>query len=105
MPNMQADCIHGYDMGNGCSICKPQPVVGKPFTFEMAIDLDTLTECGGIDGLNDMMDNEFWDRFGEGWMLGDISYKPIRITQDQERLVVIEVTAGTVEKYGDGDND
>jgi hypothetical protein len=73
-----------------------KPEVGKPFAFEMSVDLDGLVECGGMDALNDMMDNEFWDRFGDGLLLSDISYKPIRINDDS--TIVIEVTAQDVER-------
>lgn len=78
-----------------------KPEVGKPFTFEMALDLDDLIVMGNIDALNDMMNNEFLDRFaGDGLILYYISYKPIRI--DNDGLIVIEVSAQDVEKTDPG---
>ena len=77
-----------------------KPEVGQPFRFIMNVDLDGLVECGGMDALNDMMDNEFWDRFGDGLLLSDISYKPIAINADT--TIAIEVTAQDVE-HTDGE--
>ena len=76
-----------------------KPEVGKPFTFEMSVDLHGLVGCGGIDALNDMMDNEFWDRFGDNLLLSDIKYKPVGI--DPDHNIIIEIT-GDVEAT-DGD--
>ena len=73
-----------------------KPEIGKPFTFTMNVGLDDLVGCAGIYALNDMMDNEFWDRFGHGLILCDVGYKPVGITP-YENLITIEVSAGDVD--------
>lgn len=103
MPKMEADCIHGYDFGDGCPICsKKYPKVGEPFTFEMPVRLNALTDCEGTDGLNNLMDEFFWDKYGEEFMLSDISYKPMRVVGED---IIIEVTAAQVESEEDEDED
>jgi hypothetical protein len=72
-----------------------KPQAGEPFTFKMPVGLDDLTECGGVDGLNNLMDEFFWDKYGEECLLGGISYKPVAVEGDK---IIIEVHAETVEE-------
>ena len=73
-----------------------KPEIGKPFTFTMNVGLDDLVGCAGIYALNDMMDNEFWDRYGHEMILCNVDYEPVGITP-HEHLITIEVSAGDVD--------
>ncbi len=71
-----------------------KPIVNKPFTFEMPVSLDALTECGDADGLNDLMDEHFWDTYGEELMPTGVSYKPIRV---EDGKIIIQVDCENME--------
>ena len=71
------------------------PVIGEEFTFRMNVDLGGLLELGGMDGLNDLMDNEFHDKFGWDKILTGIDYKPVGI--DGDNHIILEVI-GIVEE-------
>ena len=73
---------------------KQKPEAGKEFTYVMATDLDGLLATGGMEGLNDMMDNDFHDTYGFELILTDISYKPIGV--DNDNNILLEVS-GQVE--------
>jgi hypothetical protein len=71
-----------------------KPEAGKEFTHLMTVDLDALLGVGGMEGLNDMMDDDFHDTYGFKLILTDISYKPVGV--DNDNHIVLEVS-GLVE--------
>lgn len=68
---------------------KVKPVIGEEFTYVMIVDLDDLIDCGGINGLNELMDQDFIDVYGQDMILEDVSYKPVCV--DNENNIQIEV--------------
>ena len=71
-----------------------KPEIGKEFAYVMAVDLDGMMTLGGMDGLNDLMDDDFHDKFGWDMILTDISYMPVGV--DNDKNILLEVS-GTVE--------
>ncbi len=73
-----------------------KPIHGKEFSFTMTVSLDDLIDMGGMDSMNDRMDDEFHAQFGYGKILTDITYQTLSVNKENE--IAIKVT-GIVDKY------
>lgn len=72
-----------------------KPIVGKPFTFEMTTELERIAQCGTDQGILNLIDNYFWNTYGEDLWLEEITFKPIRI--EGENTIVIQVSCESIE--------
>jgi len=75
-----------------------KPVAGKPFDFTINVSLSDVVCSGGMDGFNDLVDNKFWDEYGDDFLLGSFTYYPERVVDGH---LEIHVHAEEVEAYDD----
>lgn len=77
------------------------PKHGEQLSFSFTVSLNDLIDCGGMEDMNEIMDEQFSEQFTNKATLTDIHYRAIGTTGTDD--IMIEAT-GIVE-YWDGDPD
>ncbi len=68
---------------------KPKlPKVGQEYTFNIKISLEDLIEIDGIEGMNNLADEEFEEYTGTNFILSDINYESIGIDKKTGEIIV-----------------
>lgn len=62
---------------------------GEEVVFIVKVDFGELIECGGIEGLNEIVDEDAYDKY-PGLCLTDMSYRPVGVEGEN---VLVEVSA------------
>jgi hypothetical protein len=59
---------------------------GQEVKFRFEVDLDVLTECGGIEGVNNLLDEAWHNKNGYDFTMTDIGYKIVGHKEDSLTL-------------------